>query len=92
MEGKNIPIQICVVISPEGVMLECLTVAHQESSGYGAVCGEESYYGQFDGKTADNYKDVDIVGSPTYGITNSGYLKAIERCFDAVNILEGGEN
>ena len=92
VEGKDIPIQICVVISPEGVMLECLTVAHQESSGYGAACGEESYYGQFDGKTADNYKDVDIVGSPTYGITNSGYLKAIERCFDAVKILEGGEN
>ena len=88
--GKNIPIKICTVISPEGVMLKCLTVSQEESKGYGAVCGEESYYGQFDGKTAETYKDVDIVGSPTYGITNNGYLKAIERCFAAVAILEGG--
>ena len=71
-------------------MLKCLTVSQEESKGYGAVCGEESYYGQFDGKTAETYKDVDIVGSPTYGITNNGYLKAIERCFAAVAILEGG--
>ena len=90
VEGKNIPIQICVVISPEGVMLECLTVAHQESSGYGAVCGEESYYGQFDGKTESDYKEVDAIGGAT--ITTNGYMKAIERCFDAVKILEGGEN
>jgi len=90
--AKNIPIKICVVITPDGKILECLTVSHEESGGYGAVCGEESYYGQFDGKTIDTYKDVDIVGSPTYSITNSGYLKAIERCFKAVAILEGGAN
>lgn len=88
--AKYIPIKICAVVSPDGVMLECLTVSHEESGGYGAVCGEESYYGQFDGKTADTYKDVDIVGSPTYSITNSGYLKAISRCFETVAILEGG--
>ncbi len=86
---KNIPIKICVVMTPAGKILKCLTVSHQESGGYGAVCGDESYYGQFDGKTAEDYKDVDIVGSPTYSITNNGYLKAIERCFAAVEILEG---
>ena len=90
VEGKDIPIQICVVISPEGVMLECLTVAHQESSGYGAVCGEESYYGQFDGKTESDYKEVDAIGGAT--ITTNGYMKAIERAFAAVKILEGGNN
>lgn len=88
--AKNIPIKICTVVSPDGTMLECLTVSHQESGGYGAVCGEESYYGQFDGKTADTYQDVDIVGSPTYKITNKGYLNAIQRCFETVAILEGG--
>ena len=90
LQGKEIPIKICVVISPAGTMLECLTVSQQESTGYGAVCGEESYYGQFDGKTIENYKDVDIVGSPTHKITDNGYLQAIERCFKAVEILEGG--
>ena len=86
--GKNIPIQICAVISPEGVMLNCLTVSQQESKGYGAVCGEESYYGQFDGKTIDTYKEVDGIAGAT--ITTNGYMKAIERCFKAVEILEGG--
>ena len=86
--GKNIPIQICAVISPEGVMLNCLTVSQQESKGYGAVCGEESYYGQFDGKTIDTYKEVDGIANAT--ITTNGYMKAIERCFKAVEILEGG--
>lgn len=90
LQGKEIPIKICVVISPAGTMLECLTVSQQESTGYGAVCGEESYYGQFDGKTIETYKDVDIVGSPTHKITDNGYLQAIERCFKAVEILEGG--
>lgn len=86
--GKNIPIQICAVISPEGVMLNCLTISQQESKGYGAVCGEESYYGQFDGKTIDTYKEVDGIAGAT--ITTNGYMKAIERCFKAVEILEGG--
>lgn len=88
MPAKDIPIQICVVISPEGKMLKCLTVAHQESPNYGAVCGEESYYSQFDGKTVDTYKEADGIAGAT--ITTSGYMKAIERCFKAVEILEGG--
>ena len=53
-----------------------------------AACGEEAYYGQFDGKTAETYKDVDAIGGAT--MTTDGYMKAIERCFEAVKILEGG--
>ena len=86
--GRNIPIEICVVISPEGTILKCLTVAHEESGGYGAVCGEESYYGQFDGKNSDTYQEVDGISGAT--ITTNGYMKAIERAFEAVRILEGG--
>ncbi|MBQ7379131.1 MAG: FMN-binding protein [Clostridia bacterium] len=86
--ARNIPIEICVVISPEGTILKCLTVAHEESGGYGAVCGEESYYSQFDGKNSDTYKEVDGISGAT--ITTNGYMKAIERAFEAVSILEGG--
>ena len=88
IEGKEIPIQICTVISPEGTLLECLTVSQQESAGYGAPCGDESFYGQFDGKTAQTYQEVDGIAGAT--ITTDGYLQAIERCFKAVEILEGG--
>ena len=86
--GRNIPIEICVVITPEGTIQKCLTVAHEESGGYGAVCGEESYYSQFDGKTSESYKEVDGISGAT--ITTNGYMKAIERAFEAVRILEGG--
>lgn len=88
MQGREIPIQICAVISPAGKMLKCVTVAHSESQGYGAVCGEESYYNQFTDKTLENYKEVDGISGAT--ITTSGYMKAVERCFKAVEILEGG--
>lgn len=88
IEGKEIPIKICVVLTPDGKILECLTVSHEESQGYGAPCGDETYYGQFDGKTEADYKEVDGIAGAS--ITTDGYMQAIERCFAAVKILEGG--
>lgn len=88
IEGKEIPIKICVVLTPDGKILECLTVSHEESQGYGAPCGDEAYYGQFDGKTEADYKEVDGIAGAS--ITTDGYMQAIERCFDAVKKLEGG--
>ena len=86
--AKNIPMVIRVSLTPAGKIIDCLTVSHQESEGYGATWGTEEYYGQFDGKTAADYQTVDTVAGAT--ISNNGYLKAIERCFEAVSILEGG--
>ena len=86
--AKNIPMVIRVSLTPAGKIIDCLTVSHQESEGYGAAWGTEEYYGQFDGKTAEDYKTVDTVAGAT--ISNNGYMKAIERCFEAVSILEGG--
>lgn len=86
--AKNIPMVIRVSLTPAGKIIDCLTVSHQESEGYGAKWGTEEYYGQFDGKTAADYQTVDTVAGAT--ISNNGYMKAIERCFEAVSILEGG--
>ena len=86
--AKNIPMVIRVSLTPAGKIIDCLTVSHSESDGYGAKWGTEEYYGQFDGKTKDDYKSVDTVSGAT--ISNTGYMKAIERCFEAVSILEGG--
>ena len=88
--AKDIPMVIRVSITADGTIIDTLTVSHSESKGYGAAWGTEEYYGQFDGTTADTYKDVDTVSGAT--ISNNGYLKAIERCFKAVEILEGGAN
>lgn len=86
--AKNIPIEICVLLSPDAKILKCLTASQQESGGYGAVCGDESYYSRFDGKTEADYREVDAIANAT--ITTDGYFKAIERAFAAVKILEGG--
>ena len=89
-DPKNIPMEICVLLTPEGNILQCLTVSHQESVGYGDVCGTEEYYGQYIGKTEADYKDVDAIAGAT--ITTKGYTVAIQRAFAAVKILEGGSN
>ena len=86
--AKNIPIVIRVSLTPDGKIIDCLTVSHSESDGYGAKWGTEEYYGQFDGKTAADYETVDTVSGAT--ISNKGYMNAIKRCFEAVSILEGG--
>ena len=88
--GKEIPIEICVLLSPDGKILKCLTVSQEESGGYGAFCGDEAYYSQFNGKTESDYKDVDAIAGAT--MTTNGYLKAIERAFEALNTLKGGSN
>ena len=88
LDGKNIPIEICLVVSADGTILNCLTVSHQESGGYGAPCGEESYYGQYVGKTEATLSEVDAIAGAT--ITSSGYRAAVRQCLKAVIILEGG--
>lgn len=87
-EQRFVPIVIRVSLTADGTIIDTLTVSHEESKGFGAACGEEAYYGQFDGKTAETYKDVDAIGGAT--MTTDAYMKAIERCFETVAILEGG--
>ena len=86
--AKNIPMVIKVSLTADGKIIDCLTVSHQESEGYGAKWGAEEYYSRFDGTTAETYSEVEGVSGAT--ISNTGYFKAIERCFEAVSILEGG--
>ena len=90
LQGKNIPIEICVVVSPGGSILNCVTVAQQESAGYGAACGEKSYYSQYIGKTEPTLTEVDAISGAT--ITSSGYRAAVRSCLNAVNVLKGGAN
>lgn len=87
-EQRFVPIVIRVSLTADGTIIDTLTVSHEESKGFGAACGEESYYGQFDGKTAETYTEVDAIGGAT--MTTDGYMKAIQRCFETVAIIEGG--
>ena len=79
-----------VSMTPDGKIIDTFTVSQAETAGVGDACAKEEFYGQFDGKTESDYKDIDAIGGAT--MTTSGYLKAIERAFAAVKILEGGSN
>ncbi len=81
-------ILVKVSLTKEGKIIDTLTLSQAESTGIGDACADEKFYGQFDGKTADDYKNIDAISGAT--ITTNGYLKAIERAFACVTILEGG--
>ena len=86
--GPKTPIVIRVSLTAEGKIIDCITVSQKESEKYGAVCGDEKFYGQFDGKTEENYNDIDAISGAT--VTTEAYKKAILEAFKAVNIIEGG--
>jgi Na+-translocating ferredoxin:NAD+ oxidoreductase RnfG subunit len=79
-----------VSMTPEGKIIDTFTVSQEESKGIGDACADEKFYGQFDGKTESDYKDIDAIAGAT--MTTDGYLTAIERAFAALNTLKGGSN
>ena len=86
--GKYIVIRVSM--TADGKIIDTLTVSQEESKGFGDACANESFYGQFDGKTEADYTKIDAISGAT--MTTNGYLKAIERAFASVKILKGGSN
>lgn len=78
-----------VSMTADGHIIDCLTVSEAETDGLGDACADESFYGQFVGKTEENYTEIDAIGGAT--LTTDGYKMAIERAFIAVKTLNGGE-
>lgn len=74
-------------ISAEGRIIDCLTLSQKETDGIGSACADETFYGQFDGKTEENYGDIDAISGAT--MTTDGYKKAILRAFASVKMFEG---
>ena len=81
-------IVVRVSMTPDGKIIDTFTVSQAETTGVGDACANEKFYGQFDGKTESNYKEIDAIGGAT--MTTDGYLKAIEHAFASLTILEGG--
>jgi len=81
-------IVVRVSMTAEGRIIDCLTVSEGETDGLGDACANESFYGQFAGKTEENYTEIDAISGAT--MTTDGYKQAIERAFAAVKILNGG--
>lgn len=82
------PIVIRVSITPDGKIIDCLTLSQSESKNVGDVCATEDFVSRFDGKTEAELDAVDSVAGAT--VTFTGYKEALKRCLTAVTILEGG--
>ena len=81
-------ILIRVSVTPDGRIIDCLTLSEEETDGIGSACADEAFYGQFDGKTEADYQNIDAISGAT--LTTDGYKKAILRAFECVKIFEGG--
>ena len=81
-------IKIRVSMTADGKIIDCFTIYQAETDGLGSACADEKFYGQFDGKTQDNYTDIDGITGAT--LTTNGYKTAILRAFESVAILKGG--
>lgn len=86
--ASNEYIVVRVSMTAEGKIIDCITVSQAETQGLGDACADESFYGQFVGKTETDYTEIDAISGAT--LTTDGYKQAIQRAFEAVNILKGG--
>ena len=87
--ASNEYIIVRVAITPDGKILDCFTVSEAETDGIGDACASESFYGQFVGKTEENFTEIDAISGAT--MTTDGYKQAIERAYAAMKILNGGD-
>ncbi len=85
---SNEPIIVKVSMTADYKILDCITVFEAETDGIGDACANESFYGQFVGKTEENYTEIDAISGAT--LTTDGYKQAIQRAFTAVKTLNGG--
>ena len=83
-------IHILVSMTADGKIIDCKTLSQEETNGLGSACANESFYGQFVGKTEETYTDIDAIAKAT--ITTEAYKTAILRAFQSVNIFEEGGN
>ena len=96
---------IKISISAEGKIIDCVTLSHEESKGYGDVCATEDYYKQWIGATdtdikisvqePDFYEDqiqpdnTDIGVIASSTFTTHGYQTAVKLAFKAFDELKG---
>ena len=79
------PIVIGLALDAEGKITSCRTIAQGESTGYGDTCMNPSWSNQLNGKTDENFREIDGISGST--ITTNGYLDAIDAAYKAFDAL-----
>ncbi len=88
--GSNTPIQLKVSITADGKILDCVTLNHDETKGYGDKCATEEYYESWRGASSSDLTDRGTITGATH--TADGYKQAMKRIFAAFELLTGGES
>ena len=69
----------------DGVIEQCKTLLHAETSGLGSKTAEDPYRNQYCGKSAETLGEVDAITGAT--ISSNAYKNAIEDAFKAYDIV-----
>ena len=70
----------------DGVIEQCKTLLHAETSGLGSKTAEDPYRNQYCGKSADTLREVDAITGAT--ISSNAYKNAIEDAFKAYDMVK----
>lgn len=70
----------------EGVIKQCKTLSHAETSGLGSKTAEDPYRNQYCKKSADTLSQVDAITGAT--ISSNAYKNAIEDAFKAYDMVK----
>lgn len=89
-EHSYAPILLKVSISADGKIIDCVTLSHNESKGFGDKCATEDYYDSWRGTGADEVDTSGVISGATQ--TTKGYQRAIKAAFEAFALLTEGGN
>ena len=70
----------------DGVIEQCKTLSHAETSGLGSKTAEDPYRNQYCGKSAETLGEVDAITGAT--ISSNAYKNAIEDAFKAYDMVK----
>lgn len=100
--GKK-PIVFKLSISKDGKIIDCVTISHNESKGYGDVCATDEYYDEYRGKSDEDIKvsvskpdymqnqitedTTDVGAIASATYTTYGYQKAVKAAFKTFTLL-----
>lgn len=73
-------------MNAEGVIEQCKTLSHAETSGLGSKTAEDPYRNQYCKKSADTLSQVDAITGAT--ISSNAYKNAIEDAFKAYDMVK----
>ena len=84
-KGEGGDMKLICGMDADGVIEQCKTLSHAETSGLGSKTAEDPYRNQYCKKSAETLGEVDAITGAT--ISSNAYKNAIEDAFKAYDIV-----